>query len=345
MTNSVARDEDEGRVVLLVGAGAVGRRTARQLAETPGVDRVLLTDRERGRAKDVATAIGEPVEAISWSPAADLPAGVDVVAVAAEAGIEPAIAQRAIEAGAPAAFCSDGVETTAALLALDGAAAAAGVALAAGCGLAPGLADVLARHAADAFDEVTEVLVARCGSAGPACRDGAGDGRNGSVEEWRSGAWARERAGGGRSLVWFPDPVGGQDCRRARSGQVALLVDAFPGLQRASVRLASGPANPTGRKRPRSRPDPDGEWGAVWVEVRGRRARAEELVVYGAVDRIAFASAVVLATATAGLAGAGPPPRAQNGVHGLAALFDPVPFLAELARRGVQAATFEGARF
>ena len=330
--------------VLLIGAGAVGRRAARQLAETDGVERVLVVDKDHAKAKEVAEAVGDPVEATGWTPAGDLPAGVGVVAVAAEGLIEPAVAERAIEAGVPAAFCADDPHTISALLELGPAAASAGVVLAAGCGLAPGLTDVLARHAADALDEVSEMLVARCGWAGPACRDGDGRGAD-AVDEWRSGRWVRERAGTGRSLVWFPDPVGGQDCRRAASGQVALLVDAFPGLQRASMRLATAPANPGGKRRGRARPDPDGEWGAVWVEVRGRRARSEELVVYGAVDRIAFASAAVLATATAGLLGFGVTPPSQKGAHGLGALFDPVPFLAELSRRGVQAAAFEGARF
>jgi hypothetical protein len=329
--------------VLLVGAGAVGRRTARQLAETDGIGRVLVVDQDHKTAQEVAEAIGDPVEALPWTPAGDLPDGVDVVAVAAEGLIEPSVAERAIEARIPAAFCADDPRTITALLGLSGSAESAGVSLAAGCGLAPGLSDVLARHAADALEEVSEMLVARCGSSGPACRDGGGQRHADHLDEWRGGAWVRERTGTGRSLVWFPDPVGGQDCRRSPSGQVALLVDAFPGLQRASMRLASEPANPTGRRR--GRPDPDGEWGAVWVEVRGRRARSQELVVYGAVDRIAFAAAAVLATATAGLVGAGTAAPARAGVHGLGALFDPVPFLAELARRGVQAATFEGARF
>lgn len=337
--------------VLLVGAGVVGRRATRQLAETPGVDRVLVADREGGRAREVAKAVGSPVEVVGWSPAADLPAGVGAVAVVAGATSEVAIAQRAIEAGVPAALCSDDAGVTSALLQLDPAARAAGVSIAVGCGLAPGLSDVLARHAADALDEVTEVHVARAGSAGPACLQSAEDAAHGSVDEWRNGAWTRERAGSGRGLVWFPDPVGGRDCRRVASGQAALLVDAFPGLRRASMRMAGGRAAPggsagagNGRYR-RRRPDPDGEWGAVWVEVRGRRGRAEELFVYGAVDRMAFASATVLAVSTAWLAGVAEAPVRTPGVHGLAALVDPVPFLADLSRRGVQAATFEGASF
>jgi hypothetical protein len=42
------------------------------------------------------------------------------------------------------------------------------------------------------------------------------------------------------------------------------------------------------------------------------------------------------------LAGGIEPQIESPGVHGLASLVDPVPFLAELAQRGVKAAAFEG---
>ncbi len=42
------------------------------------------------------------------------------------------------------------------------------------------------------------------------------------------------------------------------------------------------------------------------------------------------------------LAGAIAPTLKQPGVRGLAGLVEPVPFLAELAQRGVRAAVFEG---
>ncbi|HVW30951.1 MAG TPA: hypothetical protein VHL53_00300 [Acidimicrobiia bacterium] len=346
--------------VLLVGVGAVGRRAARQLAESEGVDRLLIADRASGAAAEAAQAMGERAAAIDWTPDRPLPAGVGVAVSAIGGPAERAVFERAVEAGVPAAGCGDDAGTVRSLLDLDDAAREAGLALAAGCGLAPGLADVLARHAADALDTVDELHVARAGSAGPACRSAVDRSGHGSVLEWHDGAWARHRAGTGRQLVWFPAPVGGLDCHRAGSGQAALLVDAFPQLARATMRLAS-PLGP-GRQLPGARMlgnipmvsarlsaggggrrDPDGDWGAVWVEARGRRGRSEEILVYGAVDRMAFAAGAVLGVTALWLAGLGGAPVTATGVHGLAALVKPVPFLAELAHRGVKAAAFEGA--
>jgi len=347
--------------VLLVGAGAVGRRAARQLAESEGVERLLIADRSAAQADDAAEAMGDRAEAVDWAPDQPVPGGVTVVASAIGGPAERAVFERALEAGVPAAGCADDSDTVRSVLDLDDAAREAGVTLAAGCGLAPGLADVLARHAADALEIVDEIQVARAGSAGPACRSTTVRAGRGSVLEWRDGAWTRHRAGSGRQLVWFPSPVGGLDCHRAGSGQGALLLDAFPTLRRASMRIAS-PLGP-GRQAPgmrllghipvvstaltggnaARRRDPDGDWGAVWVEVRGRRGRSEEILVYGAVDRMAFAAGAVLGVTALWLAGLGAAPVAEKGAHGLAALVDPVPFLGELARRGVKAAVFEGA--
>jgi hypothetical protein len=348
--------------VLLVGAGAVGRRAARQLAETDGVERILIADRNADAADEAATAMGDRAEVVDWAPDRPLPGGVDVVASAIGGPAERAVFERAVEAGVPAAGCGDDADTVRSLLDLDDAAREAGVTLAAGCGLAPGLADVLARHAADAVEVVQEIHVARAGIAGAACRSANLRASRGPVLEWHDGAWARHRAGSGRQLVWFPAPVGGLDCHRAGSGQAPLLVDAFPTLTRASMRVASplGPGRQapglrllghipvvstalTGGNAARPGRDPDGEWGAVWVEVRGRRGRSEEILVYGAVDRMPFAAGAVLAVSALWLAGDGAAPVTTTGVHGLAALVDPVPFLGELARRGLKAAAFEGA--
>jgi lysine 6-dehydrogenase len=347
--------------VLLVGSGAVGRRAARQLAETDSVERILIADSDGGIAAEAAEAMGERAEDVDWSPDRPLPAGVDVVASAIGGPAERAVFERALEAGVPAAGCADDGDTVGSLLDLDDAAREAGVALAAGCGLAPGLSDVLARHAADSVETVDEIHVARAGTAGPACLESILRAGRGSVLEWRDGAWVRHRAGSGRQLVWFPSPVDGLDCHRAGSGQAPLLLDAFPSLRRASMRIASplGPGRHTpgmrllgyipmlsmaltGGNAARQR-EPEGDWGAVWVEVRGRRGQSEEILVYGAVDRMAFGSGAVLAVAALWLAGQGASLVTTTGVHGLAALVDPVPFLGELARRGVKAAVFEGA--
>jgi hypothetical protein len=81
----------------------------------------------------------------------------------------------------------------------------------------------------------------------------------------------------------------------------------------------------------------------VRAEVWGWRGRERATVVYGAIERTAVAAGTVLAVATAWLAGALPGiGESVPGAVGLGAAVKPVPFLAELSRRGVKAAVFEG---
>ncbi len=151
---------------MLVGAGAVGGRAARQLTDTAGVDRVLIVERRKSHAELVAAAMGARVEILDWTPDNALPEGIAAVACALPAGNEQPIASRAVEAGVPFASSGDDEHDLMGLRSLTEPARRADISILAGCGLAPGLADVLARHAADAFDEVDEVGVARSGTAG-----------------------------------------------------------------------------------------------------------------------------------------------------------------------------------
>jgi hypothetical protein len=321
---------------LVVGLGEVGIRAARQLVDTPGVERVLLSSRDGARLSDVAAALGPRATVVEFAPGDDLPAGVDVVATALPAGVDHPVVNAAIAAGVPLASSDDEHDALEQLRALTPNARAAGVTVAAGCGLAPGLGDVLARHAANAFEKVDEVRLARSGWAGPACIATVRHERRSLVHTWHDGGWREEHPHGDR-LVWFPEPIGGRDCRTV-TGATGLLVDAFGDVPRLSVQLGEPPRR--GRLRRRNSFDP--EWGAARVDVWGRRDGAFQCLVYGVVERTAVAAGAVLGVTAARLGGALGPRLSAPGVHGLAALVEPVAFLSELAPRGVRAAAFEG---
>jgi hypothetical protein len=332
--------------IWLVGAGAVGGRAARQLVDTPDLERLLVTDADAGRAAFVADLMGERAEAVAWSTGDPIPDGVRGVAIALPAGPDhETLARLAIERGIPCVSCSDAPEVAESLLGLDADARAAGVSIVAGAGFAPGLSDVLAALAASLVDEVDEIHVARSGVAGPACAAQRHRAGQGHVQEWHDGSWRRSRAGSGRELVWFPDPVAGEDCYRIRSGQVPLLRQAFPGVDRITMRAAARRRDRLAARLPMLiRPEPEGGWGALRVEVRGRRARAKEIKVYGAIDRMASATGAVLgltALVLVGLEEALAVPR--PGTASVAEVVQPRGFLGELARRGVRAAVFDGA--
>jgi hypothetical protein len=134
------------------------------------------------------------------------------------------------------------------------------------------------------------------------------------------------------------------------SGSVALLADTVHNVGDALtavplwIAFSLSRRPPTKRFTPPGRRDPGLGWGAVRVEAWGWRGTARTSVVYGVIERTAVAAGTVLGVTGACLCGALPDLAAvpAAGAVGLGSVVEPVPFLAELARRGVKAAAFEG---
>jgi len=318
--------------VIVVGAGAVGARTARQLASTEGVE-LVVHDRQASRASAVVASLG------ATARVGDLDADVDAAVLAVPAGEHTALAVDLVRRGIGVVSTSDAVGDVRALLDLDAEAAERGVPVVVGAAFSPGLSCLLARHAAGTLDVVEEVHVARAGTGGPACARQHHHALASTSLDWRDGGWVRRSAGSGRELCWFPDPIGARDCYRAALPEALLLVQAMPGLRRVTARLAANRRDRVTSRLPMlRRPHPDGGPGAVRVEVRGDRGGARHVVVYGAMDVPGVAAGAVAAQAALTVADG----TARAGAAGLAALADPLPMLKELARRGVKAAAFRG---
>ena len=101
-----------------------------------------------------------------------------------------------------------------------------------GAGFSPGYTCLLARHAAARLDSVDEIHVARSGTGGPACARQHHRALAGTAVDWRDGEWQERRAGSGRELCFFPDPIGAADCYRAELPDPFVLV---PRVRRASA--------------------------------------------------------------------------------------------------------------
>ncbi|MEY2449989.1 MAG: hypothetical protein QOH79_3465 [Acidimicrobiaceae bacterium] len=322
--------------VALIGAGAVGARAARQLASTDTVDAVLVSDADDERARGVVASLGEDRASVVSEPDA-----VDVAILATPGGTQLDVARGFVARGVSVVSVADGIEEVRSLLELDDVARRNGVSVVIGAGFSPGLTCVLAAHAAAALDHVDEVHVAKVGTGGPSCAEAHHRALAGAALDWRDGSWVTRRAGSGRELCWFPDPIGGEDCYRAALPDALLLAPAFPGVERITARMGANRRDRVTARFPMLRPPhPEGGPGAARVEVRGRRGRARVVQVLGAMDRPAVAAGTVAALAAVA---AGSGQLRRSGAGGLAELVDPLWFLGLLARRGVKAAVFEGA--
>jgi saccharopine dehydrogenase-like NADP-dependent oxidoreductase len=329
--------------VVVVGVGAVGARAARQLASSDDVERILVSDLDPIKVDTVVGSLGTSrADAVPpHDPTPSIEAKVSVALLAGPRSTHAGLARLYAEAGIPVVSVVDDVDEVTSLLELDALARRNNVPIVIGAGFAPGLTCVLASHAASLFDRVDEIHVAKVGTGGPACASTHHRALGSAAVDWRDGEWVRRRAGSGRELCWFPDPVGGADCYRAALPDALLLAPAFTGADRITARLAANRRDRVTARFPMLRPPhPEGGLGAVRVEVRGQRGTARMIQVLGAMDRPAVAAGAVAALAAIAAGSGG---LRRTGAGGLAEMVEPVPFLTELARRGVKAAVFEGA--
>lgn len=306
------------------------------MVSTAAVDSVLVSDVDDERAHGVVASLGKERAAVVREPN-----DVDVVILATPGDTHAELARRFVGEGVPVVSVADGIDDVRALLELDGVARRNEVPVVVGAGFSPGLTCVLAAHAAAALDHVDEVHVAKVGTGGPSCAQAHHRALAGAALDWRDGTWVTRRAGSGRELCWFPDPIGGEDCYRAALGDALLLAPAFPGVERITARMGANRRDRITARFPMLRPPhPEGGPGAARVEVRGRRGSARVVQVLGAMDRPAVAAGTVAALAAVA---AGSRQLRRSGAGGLAELVDPLWFLSLLAQRGVKAAVFEGA--
>jgi hypothetical protein len=297
---------------------------------------LVLVDREPARARRLGEVLGGvPQIATDLDEVADR----DVVVLCVAAGDHLALARWALARNAAVVSTSDAGADVAGLIDLDAEARERGVAVVAGAGFTPGLSCLLARHAANLLDDVDEVHVTKAGTGGPDCARQHHAALHGVAVDWREGGWVRRRAGSGRQLAYFPDPIGPRDCYRADVADSVLLQRAFPLSRRVTARVAATRRDRLTAGLPMlRRPHPEGGPGAVRVEVWGRRGGQREVVVYGGVGAPGLVAGTVAAMAVSAVASH----RLPVGTSGLAEVADPVPWLAELDARGVRVATFEG---
>src|SRR5437764_4312145 len=224
---------------LVLGAGAVGARVGRQLSSTASVESLVVVDQLEDRAQSLAESIGPRAEWRRWSE--DLLKGCDVVVLAVPRDVR-SLAESALERGVHVVSVGGQEGDVRSLLELDAEARERSCHVVVGAGFSPGLSCLLARHAGATFDAVEEIHVARIGTGGPACARQHRRALLRSCVDWRDGTWVRRRGGTGRELCWFPDPLRGQDCFRAGSGDALALAPAFPGVGRVTARVAASRA-------------------------------------------------------------------------------------------------------
>ena len=152
------------RIVVLGGAGSLGRACARTLAASPDLESATLADLDAGRATAIADELGPRFEAVrvdvtQHSELADLLRGHELVVncVGPYKQFSCAVLDAAIATGTAYVDACDDAQVTLDLLGRHGDALQAGVSAVLGCGLSPGLSNLLAVVAARELDDVVNL--------------------------------------------------------------------------------------------------------------------------------------------------------------------------------------------
>lgn len=250
----------------LVGNGVVGRRIEKRLLLVDGDRRVTSVDSRLDdlattrRLDDVDVAILVQPGPHHFAVTALLDRGIHVVSIGDQVGDVAAMMDEAERA--------DGQDTT----------------LVVGAGMSPGLAGLIARQLASQFDSIDEIHLALHGTAGPACARQHHRALAGDAVVFDDGAFTSMRAGSGRELAWFPEPVGAYDCYRAEVPSPMVLHRTFPEVGRITARVSANRRDRfTSRLPMLTPPHPEGGVGAVRVELRGADASGARLTVVGGI--------------------------------------------------------------
>lgn len=322
-STSIGNPDVTATVGVVGASGVVGDRFRRRLASLRPDSLTLPLDT---RTTSVARIVGRQTldAVVLLQPGAHLSLAVDFAAL-----------------GVPVVSIGDQVADVRRLLASGSVAEDADVPLVVGAGMSPGLVALLARHLSNGLERLDEIHVALHGTAGPSCARRHHRALAGHAVEWRDGHELDARAGTGRELVWFPEPVGAYDCYRAEMPTPIVLHRVFDGAERITVRVSANRRDRLTSRLPMlTPPHREGGVGAVRVEVRGPGSSGERLALVAGIAELVGTAAAATAVAITDRVLAGVVP---SGVVALGDdRLDTVELLHLVERAGVRLQEFTG---
>jgi len=323
---------------LVIGAGAVGTKVAQQLLSSNTVDKIILRDTSPEKLGLASKTLGNRVEVEHFPFSQNMDA--DLVIVASPRGTQLEAVKKAVSLRRPTVVVSDGLSETVSILSLEKEAFEFGVPVVVGTGFAPGLSCVLTAYGKTLLEKTEEIHVSKMGTGGPACALVHHRALSRMSFGWREDKWDKRLGGSGRELLWFPEPVGPQDCYHAALSDPILLHNAFPEVSRISAKMAATRRDRFTAFFPMlSPPHDEGGVGAIRVELRGSNNGVQENIVLGVSEHPALAAASVTALTSEYIL---KQKINLNHMSTLALIVEPSEFLSELTKRSIAVEIFEG---
>lgn len=210
-------------IVVLGGAGAMGRVTVRTLTEYADVDQITIADYHEGRARELAASLQSSkivvrqIDVNDFERVALLIRGSDVVLSAVDYVYNLPVLRACIQEKVHYADLGGLFHMTRTLMALHEEAEAAGITAILGMGGTPGITNLLARAAVDKLDRVDSIKVQLgCGDETPTTAPLVApysirtilDEFTRSPQVFQDGEWHAQQPLTGQEELIFPLPVG-----------------------------------------------------------------------------------------------------------------------------------------
>lgn len=242
-------------IVVLGGAGAMGRVSARTLAEYADVDRVTIADYHEGRARELADALASSKIEVARVDVNDearlrgLLHGANVALSAVDYIYNLPILRACIAEKVHYADLGGLFHVTRKLMALHEEARAAGITAILGMGGTPGITNLLARAAAERLDRVESMKVelgcsdstpSRAPLVAPYSIRTILDEFTKEPQVYQDGEWHAQRPLSGQEEMIFPLPVGRATAIYSLHSECATFPVSFrdKGIRYVSFKIA-----------------------------------------------------------------------------------------------------------
>lgn len=235
------------KIIVLGGAGDMGSRAVKDLAQRPEVSEVTIADINKSQADKLARELGDKVKAVyidATRPDTLVEAmkGKDVAASALGPfyRFEKPAVEAALTAGVDYVSICDDYDAVESILPLDEKAKKLGLRVLTGMGWTPGISNILALKGANELDEVEEINISWAGSS----VDASGLAVvlhtihifTGEVISFQGGKKVKIPAGSGKEKVEFIDPIGVVDMYHLGHPEPVTLPLYIPGVKTVTLK-------------------------------------------------------------------------------------------------------------
>ncbi len=246
-------------IIVLGGAGAMGRVTVRALSEYDDVEQVTVADYNAERARELAAALQEShagstlsvqqIDVRDFERLRDLIRGADAVLSAIDYAYNLPVLKACIQERVHYADLGGLFHMTRALMALSDEAEAAGITAIMGMGGTPGITNLLARLAVDQLERVESIKVQLgCSDTTPSTAPLVApysirtilDECTKSPQVFQDGEWLPQAPLSGQEELEFPAPVGRARAVYSLHSECATFPISFrdKGIRHVSFKIA-----------------------------------------------------------------------------------------------------------